>query len=139
MQDRRQLCLILSIVGAVFGLGSAFLTLAMSSIVFGALPFPGGSLVPGAMLLLFGWLTLFSAVGGVLMLVGGLRMRDATGERLRSAGVWSVVGGAVSVLAGNLIAAALGIVAGVLVMSDPPHPPPAPPGTAHQFYPPPPP
>lgn len=136
MQDRRQLCFILAVVGAVFALGSAFMTLAISGIVFGAMPFPDEAAFTGLMLLLFGWLTLFSAAGGVLMLVGGLKMRNATGQPLHSAATWAIVGGALSVLGGNVISAALGIVAGVLVLSEPPQPQ-GPPGSV-QFYPPPP-
>lgn len=125
MQDRRQLSFVLAVVGAVFGLGSALMTLAVSSVFFGTLPFMG---VPEAsvFLALFGWLAVASGVGGVLMLVGGLRMRNAAGPALRSAGVLTLVGGSVAVLGGNLLAAALGIVAGVLVLSEP-APPAAPP------------
>lgn len=137
MQDRRQLCFILAIVGAVFALGSALMTLAMSSIVFGAMPFMGGA-VPGFMLAIFGWISLFSLAGGIAMLVGGLRMRNATGQDLRSAATWTVVGGALAVLGANVLAAGLGIVAGVLVLSEPPQAA-APPASAPQFYPPPPP
>lgn len=124
MQDRRQLCFILALVGGIFALGTAFMMLAMSAVVFGAMPFPGGAEV-GLFLGLFGWLALASAAGGAVMLVGAVRLRNATGPALRSAAVWCIVGGSLSVLGGNLLSAAGGIVAGALILTEPPAPVPA--------------
>lgn len=125
MQDRRQLCFILALIGGIFALGTAFMMLAMSAVVFGAMPFAFGGPEAGLFLVFFGWLALASGVGGVVMVVGAVRLRNATGPAARSAAVWCIVGGALSVLGGNLLSAAGGIVAGALVLTELPAPVPA--------------
>lgn len=121
MQDRRQLCFILAILGGVFALGTAVMMLAMSLFVFGALPGRG----PGFVLALFGLFAIAGAVGGVLMLVAGTKLRTSTGEALQRSAKWTLAGGVVAVLGGNILAAALGIVAGALLLGESaPAPPP---------------
>ena len=126
MQDRRQLAFILAILGGVFALGTAVMMLAMSLVVFGALPGSG----PGVVLALFAWLALTSAVGGILMLVAGVKLRTSTRELLQRSAKVTLAGGVVAVLGGNLLAAALGIVAGAILLGE--EPTPATPGSPTQ-------
>ena len=114
-QQRAQLAFALAMVGAAFAIGPALLMGAMMGVVFGAAPLGGfeGSL----MLAILGWIVLAQVAGGVVMLAAGFRLRDPASAR-RAAG-WVIGGGVLAVLGGNMLAAGLGIGAGVLVLTEP--------------------
>ncbi|HET6403698.1 MAG TPA: hypothetical protein VFH78_03555 [Candidatus Thermoplasmatota archaeon] len=117
--DRRELCFILSLIGGVLSIASALMMGLMMMAMFGfsvGMIGGGGAAPLGFMALFFAWMLMFGLVGGVLMLVGAPRVRRPA--EARSGAMWVLVGGIVSAVGGNLLAGALGIVGGALLMSE---------------------
>ena len=111
---------ILALIGGIFGAMST-LGFGAMALFFGALLVPLGAddPIPGTILgLIFGWFFITGLAGCIATFVGAAKLHQDA--RSRSGATWAIVGGGISMLGGNMIAAALGIVAGVLALSEKP-------------------
>jgi hypothetical protein len=104
---------ILALLGAIVTLGSGAM-MGLMSLLMG-----GVGHAPAFAVVLLGALSLFGVAGGGIMLAAALRMRHPPGHDGASL---AIVGGCLAVLGGNILGAALGIVAGVLAQESKPAP-----------------
>ena len=111
---------ILALIGGILA-GMSALTMAGMMLFFRALmpmipdsDMPDG--FPFAFLsAFFGWFFVAGVLGCIATLVGAARLHRE--PRSREGAIWSIAGGGVRVLSGNMLAAGLAITAGALVLS----------------------
>ena len=115
MQDKAQIAFVLDLAGGLLSLGTAVM-MGLFMVVFAgfAVDVPAQAMPFPFLLLLLGWLAVGGLVGGIVMLVAAAKARDP--RQKPAARTLSFVGGGAALVGGNMLAGALGIVAGALLM-----------------------
>lgn len=102
---------LLALIGGLIALGTGLMfCVVMAVILSQAMPDAGA--FPYLFIIMFGWIGLGGLVGGIIMLVSAAGLRKPSPPA--SARTAAIVGGAITILAANVLAGGLGIAAGVL-------------------------
>ena len=116
MADHRQLSFVLALVGGIFAAAMGLMMALMGAVLTAALPTAPNGPPAGFFVALFSFFAVFALAGGVTMIVASVRVRKAPlGER--GPAVACIVGGGLALLGGNVLAAGLGIAAGVVLLT----------------------